>query len=353
MLGEITLNMRTLAVAGTHGKTTTSAMLAHILHASGHGCNAFLGGIAANYDSNVILNAASNTAVVEADEFDRSFLRLSPDIAIVNNTDPDHLDIYHRHEDVRAAFEEFTRKIKPGGLLIARHDLNLSAPRMLTFGIGHGDISAENIRVEEGRYRFDIQRKGQFIGSFRLSLPGEHNLLNATAAITAALEEGLSAPAIAAALDEFKGVKRRWEILFRSPKVVYADDYAHHPVEITVAIRAAREFFPGSPVTVFFQPHLFSRTRDFADGFAEALATADRCVLIPIYPARELPIEGVSSEMLMEKMPREKVTMARPDELPALAAAVEAGIILTLGAGDIDRQVDPILKQLIAKHSKS
>jgi len=343
--------MRTVAVGGTHGKTTTSSMIAHILKESGHGCNAFLGGIAVNSNSNVLLDPESDWAVVEADEFDRSFLSLSPELAVITSTDADHLDIYGKAADVRASFEAFANKTKPGGVLFARHGLALhtTSGQTLTYGTDSGDIHAVGIQILDGSFHFGVKKNGQRIGEFELTMPGRHNLENAIAAIAVAHHLGISSDKIVASLASYRGVKRRWEVIFKSHSLVYADDYAHHPTELDAAIATARQFYPGMPIIGFFQPHLFSRTRDFADDFARALSALDVCYLLPIYPARELPIQNITSEWLLEKMPKGKHDMCLPEEVLIKAKAISHGVILTLGAGDIDRQVEPLRKMLIAK----
>ena len=354
VLGDLTRGMDTIAVGGTHGKTTTSSMVAHILHTSGYGCNAFLGGIAANTGSNVILNPKSNRAVVEADEFDRSFLTLSPRVAIITSTDADHLDIYGHADEVKASFGAFADKVIPGGTLLAQYQTGLRSAHghTLTYGAEQGDFHSTDLRIEGGSYKFNIMAQRKTTGPFLLKMPGRHNLENAVAAIAACMAVGLDPEAIAAALAHYRGVKRRWEIVFRNTEVVYVDDYAHHPSELNAAIAAARQFYPDMPVYGFFQPHLFTRTRDFADGFAKALSSLDTCFLLPIYPARELPIEGITSAWLLSKMPSGTHRMVHPEEVPALAAGIKRGVIMTLGAGDIDRLVQPIHQILTNPNNK-
>ncbi len=364
VLGAITGSSFNICVAGTHGKTTTSTMVAHILRHSGYGCNAFLGGIAVNYNTN-FWSSEKNICVAEADEYDRSFLKLSPDVAIISSMDPDHLDIYGTAGNMEQAFIDFSAKIKPGGLLISKYGLkrnsDLKAPRHITYDVQNekADAHALNIKINNGSYRFDVKIKEQIINEVVLNMGGMHNIENAVAAITVAAHLEIPGERIIAAVADFKGVKRRFEYIIRSEDTVMIDDYAHHPEELRALITGAKKMFSNKKCTVVFQPHLFSRTKDLADGFAEVLDMADETVLLPIYPARELPIEGVSSEMIIERMQSEnKMVLSKENLLKHLAQEKEAHIeegfegtlIITAGAGDIDTLVEPIKEILINKN---
>ncbi len=300
VLGILSEGMYTIAVAGTHGKTTTSCMVAHILKHSGKDCSAFLGGISSNYNTNV-LYGKNNIMVVEADEYDRSFLTLRPDIAIVTSMDADHLDIYGDHSHLTESFRLFVSQLKPGGNGIAKKGLNIDST--LTYSIKEqADVYAENIRIEKGEFYFDFRNKNISINDIHLGIPGIHNIENAVAATQAALLVEVEPEKIKAALTAFRGVKRRFEYLVKTPEHIYIDDYAHHPEELRAVISSVKSIYPDKKLTAIFQPHLFTRTRDFADGFAEVLGMADELILLDIYPARELPIEGVTSQMLLDKI---------------------------------------------------
>lgn len=357
VLGMITKSSFNICIAGTHGKTTTSTMIAHILRHSGYGCNAFLGGIASNYDTN-FWSSERNVCVAEADEYDRSFLRLSPDVAVITAIDPDHLDIYGTEEKFREAFAEFTTKLKPGGLLISKFGLigsaDFKAPSQLTYDLQESaaDIKALDIKPKQGSYLFDVQIKDYVIKDVLLNMGGKHNIENALAAIAIAHHAGLSDEKIKDAVAAFKGVKRRFEYIIKQDDLVMIDDYAHHPQELTALISSAKGLFPEKKCTVIFQPHLFTRTRDFAEGFAAALSLADEVILIPIYPARELPIEGVNSEMIAAMMEPGKVKVCSKDELLLLIKDKkqkgDLEMVITAGAGDIDTLVNPVKEILIA-----
>lgn len=373
VLGAITNESFNICIAGTHGKTTTSTMVGHILRHSGFGCNAFLGGIAVNYNTNfwahppvVSGNGETNVAVVEADEYDRSFLKLSPDIAIISSMDPDHLDIYGTAENMEQAFIDFSARIKPGGLLISKYGLkrndDLVAGHHLSYHLDdkNADIHASNIKTNNGSYAFSvIINKGTasewILNDVTLNMGGKHNIENIIAAIAVAHHLKIADEKIVMAVADFKGVKRRFEYILKGHKQVFIDDYAHHPEELRALISGAKAMFPNKKCNVVFQPHLFSRTRDLADGFAEVLDMADDIILLPIYPARELPIEGVSSEMIIERMRSEdKIVMNKEQLLKHLEgekdAHVEEGfegtVLITAGAGDIDTLVEPIRKIL-------
>jgi UDP-N-acetylmuramate--alanine ligase len=371
VLGAITASGFNICVAGTHGKTTTSTMVAHILRHSGYGCNAFLGGIAVNYNSNfwsqIPMQSGSSekkVSVAEADEYDRSFLKLSPDVAIISSMDADHLDIYGTAENMEQAFIDFSARIKPGGLLISKYGLKrnaeLKASEHLTYDVDNdkADIYSHNIRIDNGSYVFDVKVKEIIVKDILLNMGGMHNVENVTAAIAVAVHLNIEEEKIKAAVAAFKGVKRRFEYIIKNDTTVMIDDYAHHPEELRALISGAKKLFSNKKCTVVFQPHLFSRTKDHADGFAEVLDMADEIILLPIYPARELPMEGVSSEMIIDRMRNEnKLLLSKENVLKHLQqekeAHVEEGfegsLIITAGAGDIDTLVEPIKKILESK----
>lgn len=345
VLGIISKGMKTVAIAGTHGKTTTSSLTAHLLRSTGVDCTAFLGGIARNFESNYVLGS-SDWVVVEADEFDRSFLHLHPDIASIMSMDADHLDIYGDEETLlNTGFKAFAKQIKPGGTLWLQHRLQHHFEESLnyrSFGVEGGDYQAHNIRVEQGYFVFDYSSPQGKITGLRMPLPGRHNVENATVALSIALQLGAQEADVRSGLEAFRGVKRRFEIIYRDAETAFFDDYAHHPTELNAAIGAARELFPEAKITGAFQPHLFSRTRDFAEGFAEALDKLDEIYLLDIYPARELPIPGVSSEMLVKLMKNPNVHLISKTELLPALQEKRPAVLLTLGAGDIDTLVEPI-----------
>ena len=344
-----------ICIAGTHGKTTITTMVAHLLRHTGYGCNAFLGGISVNYGTN-FWSSERNVSVVEADEYDRSFLKLSPDIAIITAMDPDHLDIYGTAEEMEKAFIEFSGKIKEGGLLISKFGLkrtkDLRGARHLTYSVQNNDADAyaENIKMMNGSYEFDVVIKEKRSDSYRidnvrLNIGGMHNAENAVAAITVASSLNIDEEKIKAAVADFKGVKRRFEYIIKTDDLVFIDDYAHHPEELRALINGAKSLFSDKKCTVIFQPHLYTRTRDLADGFAEVLDMADEVILLPIYPARELPIAGVSSEMILEKMKskNKKVLDKKGVEKWIKEDFKKRGkVLVTAGAGDIDLLVEPI-----------
>lgn len=355
VLGAITNASFNICVAGTHGKTTTSTMVAHILQHSQYGCNAFLGGIAANYNSNY-LSSKNNVCVIEADEYDRSFLKLSPDIAIITAMDPDHLDIYGTAENVQNAFVEFSTKIKTGGWLISKYGLpksnEIKAVNHLTYHLqnNQADVYAENISIINGYYQFNVITKDWQLENVVLKMGGMHNIENIIAAIAVAHYLKIDDNKIKAAVADFKGVKRRFEYIIPpvgNGKTVFIDDYAHHPEELRALITGAKHLFPGKKCTIIFQPHLYSRTKDFADGFAEVLGLADDIILLPIYPARELPVEGVNSEMIINKMKNKKALVVDRDELLNVIKNKKPELLITAGAGDIDTLVNPVKNILI------
>lgn len=350
LLEELTKDLFTIAVAGTHGKTTTSSMIAHILKSSGYDCTAFLGGIAANYHSN-FLAGKNKTVVVEADEFDRSFLKLHPNMAVVTSCDPDHLDIYGTRDKVIESYGAFTKMIKPGGVLITKRNLTFpdrSADNISTLYYGFNDITddahAVNLRIENGTYAFDFIHGTMRVNDIHLSIAGRHNAENAIAAATVAALLAIDGDKIRLALHSFMGVQRRFQFVVRSKKVVYIDDYAHHPAEIMAFLKSVREIFPEKKITCIFQPHLFSRTRDFADGFGESLSLADEVILLPVYPAREKPIQGVNAEMLLAKIKAAEKCLVEKENLLHHLTNCNIEVLVTVGAGDIDQFVEPIAR---------
>ena len=345
VLGMITRASKSLAVAGTHGKTTTSAILGHLLASCNVPVTAFLGGIAENYDSNYIAIGDEFT-VVEADEFDRSFLQLRPDVACVTAMDADHLDIYGSEEEFEKTFKEFAALVPDPKLVLHPKKLPLSGT---TVGIEDGaDYEAKNIRVEDGAYTFDLKTPRGELKSLRFSLPGHHNLLNAITALGMAISIGTPTDCLPKALFEFKGVRRRFSFAYRSENKVLIDDYAHHPTEINAVFQAVSEFYPNQKKLVVFQPHLYSRTRDFLTEFALSLAQFDQVLLLDIYPARELPIPGVNSAVLLEAIANEKKQLVSKIDLPDLIQKSDCEVILILGAGDIGVEVKNITEHLHA-----
>ena len=322
-LGAISKEHYTIAVSGTHGKTTTTAMVAHILKENGIDMTAFIGGIANNFNSNLVLGHTSESVlVVEADEFDRSFLQLAPNISIVNSIDADHLDIYGDRKHLVESFNQFANLTKD--IVIVKEGLDINVPNQVSFGFG-----------EDCDYRVDDL-------NLPLSIPGRHNQLNATAAFAAATELGLDAEGITKALSTFKGVKRRFDIRVRNEKHIYIDDYAHHPEEIKSCLSAIKASFPSKQVTLVFQPHLFTRTRDFMEDFANVLAMADDLILLDIYPAREKPIEGITSQALLDKINLKNKCLCPKENLLDTIAERKPELVVTMGAGNIDRFVEPL-----------
>ena len=336
VLGFITKNSFCLAVAGTHGKTTTSSILAHIMVESGASVSAFLGGIAENFNSNLVLKGSEYT-VVEADEFDRSFLRLSPNIACITSMDADHLDIYGDEQHLIEGFHEFAGKIKPGGSLIVRNGLNIAGE---TYGLeDNSDYNFQNIHIVDGIYHFDFKYAGGIYKDITFMKPGRHNLLNALAAIAMAVKAGIAPEKLLPHLATFKGVKRRFSYIIKEKDFVFIDDYAHHPSEINALYQAVTEMYPNTPKTIVFQPHLFTRTRDFMNDFAKSLSQFDEVILLDIYPARELPIEGITSQVLLEKITTSKKTLISKTELIPLLLKKRPQLLLAVGAGDIGAEV--------------
>ena len=348
VLGIISRGMKTAAIAGTHGKTTTSALTTWLLRSSGVDCSAFLGGIVRNFGSNFV-EGKSDWVVVEADEYDRSFLQLDPDNAVILSMDADHLDIYGDRESmVETGYKAFANKLKPGGRLFVQHRWADEFPQALTFGIDKGDCRAENVRVEDGFFVFDYVSERATFRNLKFNMPGRHNVENAVAAITLALEAGAAEEGIRKGLEHFTGIQRRFEIVYRDDERVYVDDYAHHPTELEAVIGAAREFFPGRKITGVFQPHLYSRTRDFAGGFAQVLDRLDEVILLDIYPAREAPIPGVSADTIAGLMRHPRLKRLRKEQLLDALKEQPIEVLLTAGAGDIDTLVEPIRNWLAA-----
>ncbi|GAB5552210.1 MAG: UDP-N-acetylmuramate--L-alanine ligase [Saprospiraceae bacterium] len=349
VLGIISRGMKTVAIAGTHGKTTTSSITAHLLRHGGLDCTAFLGGIAQNYGSNFIAGKG-DWVVVEADEFDRSFLQLSPDLAGILSMDADHLDIYGDEKSLlETGFGAFVDRLKPEGKVWVQKNFASyfnGNPAIETFGADMGTYQSKNIRVEDGYFVFDYENPEQTMKGLKFTMPGKHNVENATLAINVALELGISKEKIREGLSNFKGIQRRFELVYRDDQVAYYDDYAHHPTELNAAIEAAKTLFPTKKITGIFQPHLYSRTRDFADGFAQALDQLDELLLLDIYPARELPIEGVTSDMLVQKMKNKTVKRVSLGDAMNELENRSLEVLLSLGAGDISTLVPKIRRYL-------
>ena len=339
VLGEITKNTFCFAVAGTHGKTTTTSILGHLLYQCNVEVTAFLGGISQNYNSNLILNG-NKVTVVEADEFDRSFLTLTPDMACITSMDADHLDIYGEAEELQKSFIEFSKKIKPNGKLFVKKGLPLKG---ITYGIDtNADYSAINIKIIDGAYVFDVKTPKTTLNDFKFNLPGRHNLSNALIALAMSVEYGIPQQQLAEALASYQGVKRRFTYHIKSDDLIFIDDYAHHPQEINALHQAVREMYPSKKVLAIFQPHLFSRTRDFGDDFAKSLSQFDEIILLEIYPARELPIEGITSKWLLDKINNNHKKLIQKSELISEIKRSNAQVILTIGAGDIGEEVKHI-----------
>ncbi|MBC7606337.1 MAG: UDP-N-acetylmuramate--L-alanine ligase [Burkholderiales bacterium] len=344
VLGIITKDTFCFAVAGTHGKTTTSSILGHILFESGADVTAFIGGIVENYNSNLI-GSGKTITVVEADEFDRSFLHLHPNIACITSTDADHLDIYGDKASIEASFREFAGKVADKNKLFVARDLPLEG---ITVAVNEdADFKADNIRIVNSQYVFDVQTPTERLKDLRFGLPGKHNLTNALMALAMAKTFGVSNEDIAKALFSFRGIKRRFSYQIKTADLVYIDDYAHHPTEINAVHQAVSELYPGQKVLAIFQPHLFSRTKDFADDFAKSLSDFDEVILLDIYPARELPIAGITSQWLMDKMTNTNKKLVLKADLISTILTSDAKIIITIGAGDIGEMVASIKKALI------
>ena len=348
ILGHITSDSFNISVAGTHGKTTTSALISHLLHHSGIHFGAFLGGLSTNLGSNYFNSCRPDeraVTVTEADEFDRSFLTLSPNLAVITSMDADHLDIYGTGDELKKSFFDFIHKIEPNGKLFLRHGLQhpgLKDVTILTYGINGGDYNATKVRVENGWFLFDFETKGIKWPDLKLGIPGNHNIENALAAIAVAIEMKLDLSQIKEGLKTFKGVKRRFEFICREPDFVYIDDYAHHPAELEAFIKSVKMLYPDKKITGVFQPHLYSRTKDFASGFAESLSLLDEAILLDIYPARELPMAGVSSDLIFDRITSDKKHKANKENVLHLLKILDPEVLVTMGAGDIDTLVTPI-----------
>ncbi|SMD32743.1 UDP-N-acetylmuramate--L-alanine ligase [Reichenbachiella faecimaris] len=355
VLGLLTESKYTIAVAGTHGKTTTSSMIAHLLKSAGVDCSAFVGGIMTNYDSNLLIGINNDVMVVEADEFDRSFLTLHPDVAIITATDADHLDIYGSKDSLKDSFNAFIKNIKANGKLFIEekvaHELELNPNGNIgveTYGLNGGSITADHLNIAAGKFTFEYKSEKRNITGFELVMPGFHNVSNALAALASVSESVESDGALVKGLNSYQGVKRRFEYIINAEDLVFIDDYAHHPEEIKALLESVKALYPNKKITAIFQPHLFTRTRDFVDGFAESLSLADEVILLDIYPARELPIQGVTAEIIREKMTLKNVTMYIKDDVLAYFDKQTPEVLLTVGAGNIDTLVSPI-KHLLEK----
>ncbi|GAB4052023.1 UDP-N-acetylmuramate--L-alanine ligase [Spirosoma litoris] len=354
VLGLLAGQMTTIGVAGTHGKTTTSSMVAHILRDAGVNCAAFLGGITNNYGTNFLLNEPADdlrsvVCVVEADEFDRSFLTLFPTYAIVTSTDADHLDIYGAHDAVLESFSKFVSQIETDGVLFMKQGLSLAdktKAEVRQYSLKTGDYYSQNLRIEQATFVFDLVHPNGIITDIQLMVPGFHNVENAVAAGAVALEVGVSPEAIRSALSTYRGVRRRFEYIVKTDDAVLIDDYAHHPAEVQAFLSSVKALYPDRELTAVFQPHLFSRTRDFADGFAESLSLADNVILLDIYPARELPMEGVTSDLIFRSVQSKSKQKCTKAELPDVVRKMKPSLLVTIGAGDID-QLLPTLKSIV------
>lgn len=347
VLGLLTQHMYTIAVAGTHGKTTTSSMIAHILKQAGKNVTAFLGGITQNYGTNFLINQGKKDliCVVEADEFDRSFLTLSPNIAIVTSTDADHLDIYGSHSHVLESFQLFVEKIKPGGSLFLQDSLALNTfqgVNKYSYAIETGLYKTQNLKIENAEFSFDIESPQGNIEAITMLLPGFHNVENAVAAAAACQMAGLTTQEIKQGLCTFGGVKRRFEYILKAENKVFIDDYAHHPTEISAFLKSVKALYPTKKITAIFQPHLFSRTNDFQVEFAQSLELADELWLLEIYPARELPMEGVTSKIIFDKINNSNKQLCTLNDLELLAKTAKPELLVTIGAGNIDTKLEAL-----------
>ncbi|MDQ2180363.1 UDP-N-acetylmuramate--L-alanine ligase [Marinifilum sp. D714] len=351
VLGLLSDDLNGIGIAGTHGKTTVSTITAHIFNNSKMGCNAFLGGISRNYQSNLLLNKDSSWVILEADEFDRSFLQLHPKIALITSMDADHLDIYGDKSELEKSFQEYAGQIKQDGILVHKKGLHLENVEVekYTYSLNEiADFYAKNLTLVEGFYEFDLVHPQGVFEKLKFSYPGKINVENAIGACSVAILGGVKEEEIRFALSSFEGVRRRFDYQIRKDNLVFIDDYAHHPKELKESISSVRDIYPNKKITGVFQPHLYTRTRDFAEGFAESLSLLDEVILLDIYPARELPIEGVSSKMIMKKITVPVCTCSKK-ELIDLLEQKDLEVLLTLGAGDIDKLVEPIKNMLIEK----
>lgn len=358
ILGLISQAKDVIAIAGTHGKTTTSTMTSHLLKQSHLDCSAFLGGISQNYHSNLLLSSTSNWVVAEADEYDRSFLQLYPKQAVVTAMDADHLDIYGTHDEVKKAFRQFISQIKDGGSLVIKKGLDAGNPgniKVFTYSLSEqADFCAENIQVRDGLYHFDLNTPFGKLKGLTLGFPGLLNVENSVAAMSMALLAGVKHEEIYTALRTFKGVQRRFDFHIRHKDFMLIDDYGHHPEELRYTIQSVKDLYPGKKVTGIFQPHLYSRTKDFAEEFARSLDLLDQVILLDIYPARELPIPGVTSQIILDKMHNSNKILCKKQELPLVAGNIEKpDIVLTMGAGDIDTFLGTLKELFIKKYNLS
>lgn len=351
VLGTITKSSKALCCAGTHGKTTTSSMLAHILKQSHLDCNAFLGGILKNYSSNLMLSDKSEFTVIEADEYDRSFHWLHPYMALITSVDPDHLDIYRTEEEYLKSFEKFTTLIQQGGALVMKHNIKLSPKvgediKVYTYSEDKGDFHAKNIKIGNGEIRFDFVTPKEVIDNIQLGVPVRINIENSIGAMALAWLNGATPDELRHAMLTFQGAKRRFDFILKTDKIVMIDDYAHHPQELAASITSVKELYPDRKVTGVFQPHLYSRTKDFADEFAKSLSLLDELILLDIYPAREKPIEGVTSKIIFDKVTCPKTLCNKQELLPLLENKNDIEVLLTVGAGDIDQLLEAIKEVL-------
>jgi len=354
VLGNITRQSKGICIAGTHGKTTTSTITAHLLYQSQVSCNAFLGGIANNYNTNLLLSSESNLVVIEADEYDRSFHQLSPFMAVITSVDPDHLDIYKTAKAFHESFEYFTSLIRPGGALIMRKGIDIvpqlqKGVKFYTYSMDEGgDFYADNIRTIKGEIRFDFVTPNDRIADVRLGVPVLINIENSVAAMALAWLNGVTNEELRTGISSYSGIYRRFNIVYKSDKVVYMDDYAHHPSELRASISSIRNLYPDRKITGIFQPHLYTRTRDFAPAFAEALSQLDELILLDIYPARELPIKGVDSELILRDVKLKNKILCSKENLLPLLKEKQLDVLVTFGAGDIDKLV-PLIKDQLKK----
>ena len=358
VLGNITMQSKGICVAGTHGKTTTSTITAHLMYQSQVSCSAFLGGIANNYKTNLLLSKDSNLVVIEADEYDRSFHQLSPYMAVITSADPDHLDIYENAEAFKESFEHFTSLIRPGGALLMKKGIRVEPKlqkgvKLFTYSMSEdADFKAENIRIKNGEIHFDFVTPTDKVADVRLGVPVLINVENSVAAMALAWLNGVTSEELRVGISSFSGIYRRFNIVYKSDKCVYMDDYAHHPSELRASINSIRALFPDKKITGIFQPHLFTRTRDFAHDFATELSKLDELILLDIYPARELPIENVTSELIFNDVNLTHKSLCSKENLLSLLENKEFEVLVTFGAGDIDKFI-PLIKDVLKRTEKS
>lgn len=350
-LAEIVKEKKVIAIAGTHGKTTTSGLLAHLLYNSKIGCSAFLGGIANNYSTNMLCDTKSEYVVVEADEYDRSFLNLNPFVSAITSISPDHLDIYQNKENLEQAFAQFANQTDKNGHVFLKKEVNIEIDEQIktnTYSLTdiESDYYAWNVRVSNGSYYFDYHTPGKVYYDMQMNYPGIHNIENAVLALSIALSLGVNEYELRAALKSFKGMKRRFDLKCKTDETIYYDDYAHHPEEIEATITSLKHLYPNKRICGIFQPHLYSRTKDFADQFAEALENLDDIILLPIYPAREEAIPGITSKTILHKINKMDKYHVTKEQLFPLLSALQPELLVTLGAGDIDQLVEPIIQLL-------